>query len=762
MTEASPDVQGSTSASKRRLPEWLVVIGVGVLSALVYLIPYLQNPIFYYVGDGPESFVPMWHHFGEQLRAGQWPIMDPAGWYGGNYAAETGYALWNPVGLMNDVIVSLFDNLAAAAALVMIEFLALLSMATYLLAREYGAGRVAAAVVAVAVPGTGFTLYYEAAGWPAGLMAFTWVAWFWWAARRHARGAGSPLIPFVFGVLAMTTGNPYATLGLVLVLIGVGVELLLRREYRRLAHLAIMGACVGASLILVFQPLLGALPVSSRQELAAIVNDTFMVPDLGDLAGSSAPTYLPSITNWGGALRENLPSTYFVWFALPLLPWLRWGALRRPARPLASVFVISGLYAMAVLGPSNLWLFRWPIRLVEYLYLGLAVLLAVLVSAGLANDRIRARALATVVLVVFGGYLSFAVRPEYYRMHLAAMIAVGVLSLGAVAAYRRWGWRAFGAVLLVGTIGVVTYQTSRIPVGVSDGAGLVPPHSVSRMTQGTAAYQGTVLQLASQAGVRTQDMDDGEILFGNESLATGHETINRYSGIGFVELGSALCIDYKGVTCPEAYDRLWRNLPGTDVPLIDALRVQTLVLQNRLLPDVVDQSPPQGWRELVRDGTRTVWVREAPPPYPGRVSFASAGVDVLAANAGAEHERVTLRASGDGRLVFARLAWPGYAATIDGRPVEVINGDAGLITIDVPAGEHVLELDFTTPGLRLGWFVLIGAAGVVLVQSVLWWIGARRDRRRQQRPAADDEGDTAADDTMPPVLTYAGSPADPT
>ena len=72
----------------------------------------------------------------------------------------------------------------------MVEFLAILAMGTYLLAREYGAGRVPAVIVATAMPVTGFTLWYEASGWPAGLMAFTWVTHFWWSARRHARGRG--------------------------------------------------------------------------------------------------------------------------------------------------------------------------------------------------------------------------------------------------------------------------------------------------------------------------------------------------------------------------------------------------------------------------------------------------------------------------------------------------------------------------------------------------------------------------------------------
>jgi hypothetical protein len=751
VTEASLDLdervldeKPADTSSRRRIPEWLVVVGVGVVAAIMFSIPYSLHGLFYYVGDNPESFVPLWHHLGEQLRAGHWPTMDAAGWYGGNYAAESAYSMWNPVELLNYVVVSLFDNLAAGAAIVMVEFLALFSMAVYLLSREYGAGRVPAVVVAIAMPACGFTLYYEAAGWPAGMMAVTWVTWFWWAAHRHARGKLNPIVPFLLGVLAMTTGNPYAALGMLIVLLGIGVELVARKQWRRLAHLVIMGVCVGMSGALVFLPLLGAMSVTTRETLASISNDTFMVPHLGDIAASSAPTYLPPILNWGGAVRENLPSTYFIWFVVPLLPWLRWRTLRSAARPLTSVAVISGCYLALVVGPSNLWLFRWPIRLIEYLYVGLAVLIAVLLTAGLAKDRLRERAIATVLLIGGGAYLSAAVRPEYYRIHAVATVIVLVLIGGAIVAYRRWGWRAFGAVLVIGTIGVVTYQTARIPVVGPGGVLVTPPVSVAEIQRGAASYQGTVLQLAEQGPVRTQDYADGDLLFGNENLSRGHETINHYSGIGFEKLTTALCMDYKGAVCAQSFGRLWQPLPGTDVTLVDALRVDTLVLQRALLPDVVDQTPPAGWQVAAQDDVRTVWVRHDPLPYPGRVSWVSPGVRVRSANPQPDSETVSYHASSDGQLMFARLDWPGYSATVDGQTVRLHDGGAGLVVADVPAGDHVLRLSFSQPGVRLGTWVLVGAAIIVVIQAMFWWFGGRHTRRRGTGSATGPESANAA------------------
>ncbi len=755
MNNAGPGLaeEPATTVPRRVVPDWIVALGILVVGAIGYAIPYLQNRYFYYVGDGPEGYLPLWHEFGEHLRAGQWPTMEPSSWFAGQYAAESATAMWNPVALLSYLVVTSFDDLAAAAAVVEVGYLSLLAVAVFLLARAYGARQVPAIAVGLAVPAAGFTMYYEAAGWPGGLMAFTWITWFWWSALRYSRGTLPPVVPFLLGLMAMTTGNPYAALGAIIVLFGITVELLVGREFRRLGHLVVTGVCVGAAGALVFLPLVGTLEVSARQELAMIANDMFMVPDLGDLAASSSPTYLPSIVNWNGAVLESLPSTYFAWFVVPLLPWLRWGSLRPRLRSLTSLGAIILAYGVLVLGPSNVWLFRWPIRLVEYLYLGLAVLFAVLLSAGLTTERFKERALVTGGLVGVGAYLSFANRPEFYRMHLLASAAVLVLVLGAVLAYRHRGWPAMGAVLVIGTIGVLTYQTGRIPTPLPPGAtGYEPPRSVSRLEAGTADYLPPVLQLAAQSGVRTQDSDDGEILFGNLTRGTGQEWLNRYSGIGFAEFTAALCMDYKGAVgqvCPgsEAYRRLWRPYPGTDIELVDALRVQTLVMQNSLLPAESRRTPPDGWRVLDRDDVHTVWVRDQPIDIPGRVSWTSSGVEVLGSDDAAQREQVRYRADGDGgELLFARLAWPGYTATVDGRPVDIQTDHAGLIRLDVPAGEHVVDLRYASPGLRLGAWVLLGAALVVFAQTVLWFV----TRRRSAGAAALTDGPVDTTGTDPP------------
>jgi hypothetical protein len=721
----------------------VVALAVGAVAVLVAAIPQWRGRLFYYVGDEHDQFAPLWHVFGQQLRSGHWPVMDPAGWLGGNYAAEGLDGIWNPVNWANYVLVSWFSNLSMASFVVMAEFLGILAAGVFLLAREYGATRVPAVVVALAAPFAGFTLWYEAAGWPAGLMAFTWTAHFWWSARRHARGRINPLIPFLFGALTMTTGNPYGALGVVVVLVALSVELVIARAWRRLLSLVLVGASVAAVALLVFLPLLGVGDVSNRDTLASLANDTFLVPGVGDLLAGSSPTYLPAITNWGGAPLETIPSTYLAWFVLPLLPWLRWrSALSRFGRGAVSLGVVSAFYLLATLGPSNLWLFRWPVRVVEYLYLAVFVAFAVLLSQGLARNHVRRRALGSAAVIAAGGYLAWAVRPAHHdAVHAVGLLVVAALAVTALLAWRRRGIRLFGAVLVVGTVAVLALQTSTFPWARDLAAGepaaappVWPPYDLSQVAAGEQTYRGTVLQLAKLDGVTTEQQRSGQLLFGNIPRATltgSRESVVSYSGIGFRAFQTALCTDYRGVFCPQAFDRLWAPAgDGVDEPLIDALRVSTLVVQRSLRPDVSTTLPPAGWHVAVDDPVRTVWVRDRPDGDDGRVSWASAGVQVTGDMSSPERETVRYRAEGAGRLLFARLAWPGYTATVDGRAARLSQGPAGLVTVAVPAGDHRVLLSYRAPGLRLGMIATCVGVGLALVQAVLWWATRLRGRRR--------------------------------
>lgn len=703
------------------------------LVALLALVPLINNRIFYYWDDSAAQFLPTWHHLGTLIRDGQWPpLLDVDAWMGGNYAAEALFGIYNPLYVANYVLVSLLPDLAVSALLVKAQFMVLLALGTYLVARDYGAARWASSAVAVALPFSGFTLYFDTAGWASGLMSFSMVPLLWWAARRMADGRMNPFWVFLIGALIVTGGNPYGVLGICIVLLGLIVENLVRGRRAVLVRLVLVGLCIGLVVPLVFLALLGSSSVTWRSG-QGIWNDGMLVPGLGDLLNLSAPTYLPQISNWQATMHS--PVAYFAWFVVPLVPWLRWGVLRDRWKQLTSVGVIVVAYLLLTLSPSQLWMFRWPLRLIESVYLGLAVLVAVVLSEGLRTDKARARAAASGALILFATYLSWAGTPQHRRWHVLALVVVaGLTALAVWAARRGTGRLAIG--LHAGTAAVLLLQTSAF-VGNFNVNPYYYPHSVQELRASFASYQGATMQFADRRAVdrlgRGPDGAWDHILFGTAYRAAGVNAVNTYTGMGFKDFSDTFCMSFIGESCEAGYRNLWAPRDDRGTTLAEMMRLDTVVVERGLLDRV---EAPDGWRVQERDDAVTVLAREAPHAWPdGRLGSASEGVEVLSDTSPEETaEAVRFRVADDAEpavLTFARLNWPGYTAQVDGREVPVTTGPAGLLQVELPEGvdEGELTLEWTPPGFTAG--LALGAAG--LVGALVLALFGRRWKRQGGR-----------------------------
>lgn len=695
----------------------LIALGVCVVVAVLADVPLIGNRIFYYWDDSAAQFLPTWYHLGQQVLAGNVPpLLDLDSWMGGNIAAEALFGIFNPLNLANFVLVAKLPDLALAAVLVKTEFVMLLALGTYLVCREYRAARWAAAAVAIALPFGGFTLYFDTSVWAAGLISFAWVPHVWWSARRAARGELNPIWAFLIGALAITSGNPYGVLGTCVVLFGLLVEFGVRREWAVFRRLLGLGVCVGAVVPLVFLPLLGSSAVTWRTNLG-VANDNMLVPGIGDLLNASMPSYLPQISAWQGR-GLPVPAAYFAWFVTPLLPWLEWRAFRRRAgRPVAAL-VVAGVFLLLMFGPSQLWMFRWPVRLTEYAYLGLGVVFAVLLTNGLRRDHVRRRALASGGILLLTTYLAITAWPVGINRHLAFLVLLAVLTAGAVYLSRRGG-RWLGFVLAGGTAVVLLVQTTFFPGNYA----VQPyhfPHSVSALRNTFAGkYQGTTMQFATMSAVSntvgmTPEGGWRYFLFGNAYRPAGVDSVNAYTGLGFTDFSTAFCMSYVGESCPDGYRTLWRRTGEGGRPLADLMRVDTVVAQRALIPDAPSEP---GWRTTENDSVVTVLHRTAPQPFPdGRLGYVASGLRVTSdTDTGTTAETVRFDATTGGDLVFARLNWPGYRADVNGTPVAVDSGPAGLVVVRVPAGTSgTLHLAWTPPGLPLGiGAALAGLAGAI-------------------------------------------------
>ena len=151
------------------------------------------------------------------------------------------------------------------------------------------------------------------------------------------------------------------------------------------------------------------------------------------------------------------------------------------------------------------------------------------------------------------------------------------------------------------------------------------------------------------------------------------------------------------------------------------------------------------WGLSSYDEFQPVWGASVPLDAPDVAAYADAplriglySLDLIRAYPDLQAEqlddttvRVTLTAPRPVR--FRQYYYPGWTATLDGQPIEVYPEDEiGLITLDVPAGEHVIALHYAgTPVQAAGVLVTLGC---LVLGAALIWTG-----RRQAVPDARPE-----------------------
>ncbi|WP_242392752.1 YfhO family protein [Anaeromyxobacter oryzisoli] len=116
------------------------------------------------------------------------------------------------------------------------------------------------------------------------------------------------------------------------------------------------------------------------------------------------------------------------------------------------------------------------------------------------------------------------------------------------------------------------------------------------------------------------------------------------------------------------------------------------------------------------DDTVVVEASATPPTAPGRVL----GVERRAGSV-----RIEAESLGPALLVVQDAWWPGWRATVDGRPVEILAADFLVRAVPWPPGRHRLEMTYDPPELRAG-LALSALGGVLLL--LLAVRAARRGR----------------------------------
>jgi hypothetical protein len=432
--------------------------------------------------------------------------------------------------------------------------------------------------------------------------------------------------------LLVSVGNPYGMLTLAVVFLAVAVELFLAKRGKDIWWLFGIGFSVLLMSIVIYLPFLLTSSVGFRAD-SATYNDEMLSPGLSDLLGMSMPTFNPFIRAFGLPYM-TFPGMYLAWFILPLLPWLRWSSLGRHGwRVLSSVLVFGGVFLVFALGPTQLGMFRWPARLIPFVYLAILVIIAVVLSRGINRNRFGLRVTLSGVAIAAGAWMAFSDVPGLWRWH--GLASVGVIALGALFLWKGdTGARGF-AILGGGMVLFLLPQLAVAPQNNNVAVYDLPRSRSELVERFGERYEGLTVQVADFMAMPGQLHPDEawrDLLAGNMYSVAGVESTTAYSGIGFSKLDNALCLHYNGSTCAGAWDALWEETAGEDVLLADLLRAETVVVANDFADD---DDVPDGWTREDRTDVATIYTRDEPLEFPdGRVS--DVGSDVTIASDVAE------------------------------------------------------------------------------------------------------------------------------
>ena len=169
-------------------------------------VPPLFIRDFFWRGDTQVAYFGAYYHLGELLRQGQWPLLEPFAWRGGNHIVEGNFGLLSPIVMAIGIGASLIGNAVVYMTIVKVAFLGVSAAGAYL-------------VAIVLVPTCGFTMYADTPSWFPGMVVSGLLPLVWWALRGSLLRGWNPFAALLFGSLLATMGYVFGT-GMLVAVVG--------------------------------------------------------------------------------------------------------------------------------------------------------------------------------------------------------------------------------------------------------------------------------------------------------------------------------------------------------------------------------------------------------------------------------------------------------------------------------------------------------------------------------------------------------------
>ena len=720
----------------RSVPASSVVWAVAVVITLIVagLIPLIADSRYYFHGDTQSAYLGWWYHLGEQVRAGNWPLLDVQSWRAGNFVAEGQWGLFSPLTIAIGVAATLVSDLVLFVTVVKIALLAFGGVGVFLLTRSYGVPPAAAYVAGVAASLGGESQYMEWPSWVNGQMVTALLPWAWWSMRRTMRQGANPWPVLLTSYLIVSVGYVYATMYLAVVFLACLVESWVSRDRAAAMKVVFAGVCSGLVAMTVFLPGILTSPVTYRDKLD-IVSDGRFQTELAGLVGSMLPSV---VTPVGDPVGDQLPMHYIAWF-LPLLAWVDWSRVRRMLPTVSGLVAVVSIMTVWVLGPNQVGPIRWPGRVMPILVLAAVVLGVVIFTKAVQRDLSVRRLLLSLGWTLGAAYIVTSRSGELRQAHLVSMLLV-MLGIVVVWGVLREGPRVSGrmslsrglAAAFVGCwcLALMLAQHHYFPQPFAKDRNMPAAAADYRVQLPEARGDAMLVGDPDPASVRDPSLSE-DVLIAASWYLNPNPVQSTYTTISFRAFSARFCVRYNGSTCPRAIQKLQEREPTTGERWIDLLSVSTLVIFRDDFPPDTVASPPPGWREVESTKWIVTWVRDVPRPTAGGVVWSSPGVEVTET----QQDDRTLRfrvgevPDGGGIVVLSRLAWPGYR--VDGaRLTGPVAGQLLTVRVDAGSSGQEVRVRYSPPGWMFELFCWFAGVGLGVLWTVFHPLVRRRERSR--------------------------------
>jgi hypothetical protein len=721
-------------------------LGIGAAVATIWLRYWLNNR-FFFIDDAQAQVYPALHEIARLLKSGNPPWVSLRSWYGGNFAGEYVYGVFNPVSLLLIALIGGMNDLAQAAAILVGAHIALAGLGAFCLARHLGVSPPYAALASFATATNNFLLFWYGTAWFAGLVGFTWFVWAIFFLLRAADRAAQILPAAIAVFLVWTSGYPASVLATALFMLGyLGALVGVGRSWAVIGRSAVAGIAGTLMSLPALVPAWALYGQSLRSSADTYVT-TFLSGSFTGLFSFSFPSFLPVMQTWGPSFIGKygvveMPFYYVGWFLLPALVYLDWGLLRRqkPADLVGLLVATVGFLILCRL--PSLSLFRWSFKYIPY-YGTASVLLGVSILSRPALLRLTwRRTMIGIAIVAVLAAVAISSSPTYWDVHLLSCMVlcgglIGFFRLGLKSGDRAALYTLLLSVAVIAASCGVWGRNAELP-----DPGLTSKVALARFL-GSEGRGQTVLNAAdafccdlTHYDRRTPAPDEPgpelvarrSFAFGNVGYLSENHFINGYSTMQPAHLHRELCINHPwGLVCDEIFERLFQVDEATGVTVAELMGLDVIAVPHGEKMRRFMALAPAEWRRYRESDTGAAYRREGGHGgLPGTLSWVAEGVRVsdVVQRGLSETLRIAVDPSRtEPLLIFGRAWYPGYRARLDGQEIEVKPHRGYMVAVRLPKEARragVLELDYRLPGMP--WSGMLAGVGLLLAVGAATWL----------------------------------------